>query len=51
MQPNPNTPSDEPTPISSKPLTNEKTILYDSNRPATAYLIYDGDLVELDQAL
>jgi len=51
MQPNPDNPTDEPTPISSKPLTNEKTILYDSARPATAYLIYEGELISLNSAL
>lgn len=51
MQSNPNNPTDEPTPINSKPLTKEKTILFDSGRPATAYLIYNGEMIELDEAL
>lgn len=51
MNSNPNNPTDEPTPISSKSLTKEKTILFDSSRPATAYLIYEGEIIELAEAL
>jgi hypothetical protein len=50
-KPNPNNPTDEPTPISSTQLTNKKTILFDSGRPATTYLIYNGEMIELDEAL
>jgi hypothetical protein len=51
MNSNSRNPPDEPTPISSKPLRKGQTILYDSSRPATAYLIYGGELIELDEAV
>jgi hypothetical protein len=41
----------EVTKLSSKPLRKGQTILYDSSRPATAYLIYSGELIELEQVL